>query len=147
MAFCPKITTETYLSNLPSGASSCRRLPSSASSWAHFRKPSASARCQSWWPDGLFSIQKSQYGSILEGYILENSNIFYDHLEYFMDIGDILRTFGIIYDRLVNFVSNWYIFSCFGIMYQEKSGNPGVSVVIFSKHFFDSYTQLYNFSQ
>jgi hypothetical protein len=41
-------------------------------------------------PDGLFSNQKSQFGEILEGLILENTYIFYGHLEYFMEIWDIL---------------------------------------------------------
>jgi hypothetical protein len=41
-------------------------------------------------PDGLFSKQKSQFGSILEGPKLENVDIFYGHLEYFADIWDIL---------------------------------------------------------
>jgi hypothetical protein len=41
-------------------------------------------------PDGLFSNQNSQFGLILEGLILELFYIFYGHLEYFMEIGDIL---------------------------------------------------------
>jgi hypothetical protein len=39
-------------------------------------------------PDGLFSNQKSQFGSIWEGLRLENVNIFYGHLKYFTDIWD-----------------------------------------------------------
>jgi hypothetical protein len=45
-----------------------------------------------------------------------NVDIFYSHLEYFIDIWD-------FYDHLVHFVFIWYIFSGFGIIYQEKSGN------------------------
>jgi hypothetical protein len=41
-------------------------------------------------PDGLFSNQKSQFGYILEGLRWENVEIFHGHLEYFMDLGDIL---------------------------------------------------------
>jgi hypothetical protein len=41
-------------------------------------------------PDGFFSNQKSQIGSILEGPRLENVDIFYGHLEYYTDILDIL---------------------------------------------------------
>jgi hypothetical protein len=41
-------------------------------------------------PDGLFPNQKSLYGEILEGLILENVYVFYGHLGYFMDIWDIL---------------------------------------------------------
>jgi hypothetical protein len=41
-------------------------------------------------PDGLFSNQKYQFGSILEGLRLENVDIFYGHLEYFMINGDFL---------------------------------------------------------
>jgi hypothetical protein len=37
-------------------------------------------------PDGLFSNQKSQFEKVLEGLILENVDIFYGHLEYFMEI-------------------------------------------------------------
>jgi hypothetical protein len=69
-------------------------------------------------PDGLFSNQKSQFGSIFDSLRLENVDIFYGRLEY-------LRTFGDFYDHLVHFVLMWYIFSGFGITCQEKSGNPG----------------------
>jgi hypothetical protein len=48
-------------------------------------------------PDGLFSNQKYQFGSILEGLKMENGYIFNGHLEYFMDI----------LDRY--FVTIWYI--------------------------------------
>jgi hypothetical protein len=41
-------------------------------------------------PDGLFSNQKSQFGEILEGLRLEKVYIFFGHLEYFMEIWDIL---------------------------------------------------------
>jgi hypothetical protein len=41
-------------------------------------------------PDGLFSNQKYQFGSILEGLRLENVDIFYGHSEYFTDIWDSL---------------------------------------------------------
>jgi hypothetical protein len=41
-------------------------------------------------PDGLFSNQKAKYGKNFQGLILENADIFYSHLEYFMDIWDIL---------------------------------------------------------
>jgi hypothetical protein len=41
-------------------------------------------------PDGLFLNQIYQFGYILEGLRLDNVNIFYGHLEYFMDIRDIL---------------------------------------------------------
>jgi hypothetical protein len=60
---------------------------------------------------------------------LENVYIFYGHLEYFMDIWNILWTFVIFYDHLVHFVFVWNIFSRFGIMHQEKSGNPGPELV------------------
>jgi hypothetical protein len=41
-------------------------------------------------PDGLFSNQKSQFGSFLEGLRLENVDIFYGHLESFTNTWDIL---------------------------------------------------------
>jgi hypothetical protein len=46
--------------------------------------------CRTGLPDGFFSNQKSQFGYILEGPRLENVDIFYGHLEYFIDIWDIL---------------------------------------------------------
>jgi hypothetical protein len=76
-------------------------------------------------PDGLFSNQKSQFLEMFEGLRLENVVIFYRHLEYFMDIWNILWTFGIIYDRLVHFVFIWYIFSGFGYHAPKTPGNPG----------------------
>jgi hypothetical protein len=41
-------------------------------------------------PDGLFSNQKSQLGRKFQGLGWRNTDIFYGHLEYFMDIWDIL---------------------------------------------------------
>jgi hypothetical protein len=41
-------------------------------------------------PDGLLSNQKSQFGENFQGFRLENFDIFYGHLEYFMYIFDIL---------------------------------------------------------
>jgi hypothetical protein len=38
----------------------------------------------------LFSNQKSQFGKKFHGPRWENVDIFYDHLEYVMDIWDIL---------------------------------------------------------
>jgi hypothetical protein len=43
--------------------------------------------------------------------------IFYGHLEYFVEIWNILRPFGTFCIHLVHFTG-------FGIMHQEKSGNP-----------------------
>jgi hypothetical protein len=40
-------------------------------------------------PDGLFSNQKPQFGTKMQVLILENVDIFYGHLKYFMDFGDI----------------------------------------------------------
>jgi hypothetical protein len=54
-------------------------------------------------PDGLFSNQRTLHR-------LENVTIFYVHLEYFMDIWDILRTFGTFYGHSVHFLLIWYIF-------------------------------------
>jgi hypothetical protein len=48
-------------------------------------------------PDGLFSNQKSQFGSILEGLRFENVDIFYGHLEYFKDIWDIWYIFLVLF--------------------------------------------------
>jgi hypothetical protein len=41
-------------------------------------------------PDALFSNQKSQVGKNFPGLGLKNVDIFYGHLEHFMDIWDIL---------------------------------------------------------
>jgi hypothetical protein len=65
-------------------------------------------------PDGIFSHQKSQFGSIMEGFGLENVCILYDHMEYFTAM---LWPFGLFYGHLL-------YFSSFGMFYQEKSGNP-----------------------
>jgi hypothetical protein len=63
-------------------------------------------------PDGIFSKQKAQFGSMLEGLGMENAG----HLEYVF-YGH-LGPFG-------NLVVIWYISPRFGILYQEKSGNLG----------------------
>jgi hypothetical protein len=47
-------------------------------------------RCHSDLPNGFFSNQKSQFGKILDDPRLENVDIFYGHLEYFTDNGDII---------------------------------------------------------
>jgi hypothetical protein len=65
----------------------------------------------------LFSNQKSQFEEILEGLALENLGIFYDNLDYFRAIRNILSPFGKV-------VVIGYIFPRFGILDQEKSGNP-----------------------
>jgi hypothetical protein len=41
---------------------------------------------------------------------MENVGMFYDHLEYFMDVWYILWAFGIFHGHLVKFVVIWYIF-------------------------------------
>jgi hypothetical protein len=48
-------------------------------------------------PDGIFSNQKSQFGSILEDLAKEDVDTFYCHLVY-------LRPFGIFCCDLVNFM-------------------------------------------
>jgi hypothetical protein len=74
--------------------------------------------------DGLFSNQKSQFWSILEGLAMENLSKFFDHLVCITAIGNILWPFGIFCGNLVYFVVIWYIFPRFGILDQGKSGNP-----------------------
>jgi hypothetical protein len=37
-------------------------------------------------PDGMFSIQKYQFGKILEGLAMEDVGIFYDQMVYFMAV-------------------------------------------------------------
>jgi hypothetical protein len=76
-------------------------------------------------PDGLFSNQKYQIGSILEGLATENLGIFYDHLVYFTAIGNVLHM-AIWY---IYFAVIWCIFPRFGILDQEKSGNPARKVL------------------
>jgi hypothetical protein len=68
-------------------------------------------------PAGLFSNQKSQFGSILEALTLEKLGTFYDHFVYFMAVGN-------VYGHLVYFVVILHIIPRFGILDQEKSGNP-----------------------
>jgi hypothetical protein len=67
--------------------------------------------------DGIFSNQKSQFGSILEGLTIEDEI-------YFMGIWSISRPFGMFNGHLVYFVVIWYNFSRFGVFCQEKSDNP-----------------------
>jgi hypothetical protein len=47
-----------------------------------------------------FQTINSQFGEILEGLGLENVDIFYGHLEYFMAIWIILRQVGIFFGNL-----------------------------------------------
>jgi hypothetical protein len=68
-------------------------------------------------PDGLFSNEKSKFGSILEVLRMENDGIFYVPWEYITAIWHTLSSFG-------NFVVICYIFPRFGILSQEKSGKP-----------------------
>jgi hypothetical protein len=67
-------------------------------------------------PDGIFSNQKSKFEKILEGLGMENVDLFFCHLDFFIP-------FVIFYRNLVNFV---VIITRFGMFYQEKSGNPGI---------------------
>jgi hypothetical protein len=69
-------------------------------------------------PDGIFSNQKYQFGSILEGLGMGKVGILFGHLENITSIWYILWPFGYL-------VAIWYIFPRFGILCQEKSGNPG----------------------
>jgi hypothetical protein len=59
-------------------------------------------------PDGSFLSQKSKFGDILEGLGMGNVAIFYDHLEYFMAIWNILWPFGIFYGHLEYLMAIWY---------------------------------------
>jgi hypothetical protein len=68
-------------------------------------------------PDGLFSNQKSLFGLILEGLRLENVYIFYGHLEYFMEIWDIVWPFGTFCINLVPFCPVL-------VLCAKKCGNP-----------------------
>jgi hypothetical protein len=55
-------------------------------------------------PDGLFSNQKSQFWSNLEGLGMEKVVIFFDHLEDFMAIWYKLWSFGKVCGLLVYFL-------------------------------------------
>jgi hypothetical protein len=59
-------------------------------------------------PDGLLSNQKSQFGKILEGTRSKMVDVFYDHLEYFTHIWDILWPIGTFCVHLVYFFRFWY---------------------------------------
>jgi hypothetical protein len=80
-------------------------------------------------PDGLFSNQKSKFGLILEGLLMENLGIFYDHLVYFTAIANILGTFGIFCGNLVYLPLFWYFGPrkiwqpCSGLLAQKQK-NP-----------------------
>jgi hypothetical protein len=60
-------------------------------------------------PDGLFSNQKSQFGSILEVPAMEDAGTFYDNLVYFTQILYIFWPFGIVYGHYVYFSPVWYV--------------------------------------
>jgi hypothetical protein len=66
-----------------------------------FLQRSAENESRAGLPDGLFSNQKSQFGWFWEDLRLENVDIFYGHLEYFMAIWNILWPFEIIYGCMV----------------------------------------------
>jgi hypothetical protein len=70
-------------------------------------------------PDGIFSNQISQLGSILEGLVMEDVGISNGYLVF-------LRLLDIFYEHLLYFLVIWYIYPRFGMLYQEKSGNPGL---------------------
>jgi hypothetical protein len=55
-------------------------------------------------PDGIFSNQKSKFGSILEGIAMEAVGIFHGHVVYFKAVWYICWPFGIFY------IGIWYIF-------------------------------------
>jgi hypothetical protein len=54
-------------------------------------------------PDGLFSNQKSKFGSILEGLAMEDYGILYGLFVHFTVFCYILSTFGIVRSNLVHF--------------------------------------------
>jgi hypothetical protein len=54
-------------------------------------------------PDGLFSNQKSKFGFILEGLVMEEVAMFYGHLVRFTVFCYILWTFGVVRGILVYF--------------------------------------------
>jgi hypothetical protein len=64
-------------------------------------------------PDGKFSNQKSQFGSILEGLAMQDVVIF-------MAIWSILRPLGTFRGPLVYLMAIWYLFSRFGTLYQKN---------------------------
>jgi hypothetical protein len=55
-------------------------------------------------PDGIFSNQKSQFGSILKSLTMKDVDLFYGHLIYFT------ANWYTCYDHLAYFVVIWYIF-------------------------------------
>jgi hypothetical protein len=59
-------------------------------------------------PDGLFSNQKSKFGLILEGLVMEEVAMFYGHLVHFTVFCYILWTFGVVRGILVYFFPFWY---------------------------------------
>jgi hypothetical protein len=58
---------------------------------------------QSGLPDGLFSNQKSKFGLILEGLVMEEVAMFYGLLVHFTVFRYILWTFGVVRGTLVYF--------------------------------------------
>jgi hypothetical protein len=74
----------------------------------------------------LFSYQKYQFGSILEGLGMGSVGIFYDYLEHFTAIWCILWPFGKVYGHLVHF----FLFGMFGPI---KIWQPWFRVFYFGK--------------
>jgi hypothetical protein len=58
------------------------------------------------------------------------SSLQWKMLVYLMAIWSILQPFGLFYSHWLYFIVIWYILSRFGMLYQEKSGNPGLELVL-----------------
>jgi hypothetical protein len=67
-----------------------------------------------------FKTKKSKFGLIIEGLRIENVGIFYDNLQYFTAVCNILWPFGIFCGHLVNiFYGRLLHFPpCFGMLHQ-----------------------------
>jgi hypothetical protein len=66
-------------------------------------------------PGAVFAYQKSQFGYIVAGLVIEYDGIFYGHLVCFVVIWYILWPFGMLCGQLVYFMAIWYVLWTFGI--------------------------------
>jgi hypothetical protein len=82
-----------------------------------------------------FQTKKSQFGYILDGFVMEDVCVF-------MDIWSILRLFHTLHVHFVYFVVIWIIFPCVGILFQKNLAPIKILVSnIKSKSIFSTYLQ------
>jgi hypothetical protein len=77
--------------------------------------------------NGIFSNQKSQFGSILKGLAMDDVGLFYGHLAYVTAILYTLWPFGIFYGYLLYFSPFWYVAP--RKIWQPGPGNTSLPII------------------